>query len=89
MGWRPESGQGWERTPAGLEETDPAAEQSQPRYGLCHPRCLPLSTATQPGKTTHNMYTKIQHVSLPTLNLTIALRIVMSLAGVHSVQVRA
>ncbi|KAK6328450.1 hypothetical protein J4Q44_G00004280 [Coregonus suidteri] len=24
-------------------------KQSQPRYGLCCPRCLPLSTATQPG----------------------------------------
>lgn len=45
-------GQSWERAAAGLEETDPAVQQSQSRHGLSHPGSVSFPTAAQKGTLT-------------------------------------
>lgn len=49
MGGGAAGGQSWERAAAGVEETDPTVQQSQPRYGLSHPGGLSFPTAAQEG----------------------------------------
>lgn len=52
VGQRGSGGEGRLGADPGLEQADPAAEQSQPRRGLCCDRCLPVSSAASAGTPT-------------------------------------